>query len=214
MLNIQRFVCNPIQENCYVVSDSTGSCVIVDCGAFYEEEKAALKKYISNNNLKPEHLIVTHGHIDHNIGNKFVYDTYGLLPEVHEADEDLMNALPQQAKELLSIELQKTLPPVGKYLTEDDVITFGDHRFKIIATPGHTPGGVFFYCEEEHLAFSGDTLFHNSVGRTDFEGGSMFLLIQSLRRISQLPDETVVLPGHGVDTTIGNELSSNPYIDR
>ncbi|MGI6232187.1 MAG: MBL fold metallo-hydrolase [Prevotella sp.] len=214
MLNIQRFVCNSIQENCYVVNDSTGSCVIVDCGAYYEEEKAALKKYISDNDLKPEHLIVTHGHIDHNIGNKFVYDTYGLLPEVHEADEALMRSLPEQAKALLDINLQEDLPPVGKYLNEDDKINFGEHQFKIIATPGHTPGGVFFYCEKEHLAFSGDTLFHNSIGRTDFEGGSMFLLIQSLRQISQLPDETIILPGHGVDTTIGDELASNPYMDR
>lgn len=104
--------------------------------------------------------------------------------------------------------------PVGKFLAADDVICFGSHQFTLLETPGHTPGSVFVYCAEENVAFSGDTLFHYSIGRTDFPGGSMFMLIQSLRMVCQLPDETRIYPGHGEETTIGTELAGNPYLDR
>ena len=201
MMNIERFVCNDIRENCYVVSDSSKECVIVDCGAYYEAEKQALKKYIEDNGLTPTHLIATHGHVDHHLGDRFVFDTWGLKPEVPASDETFM----QQ---------QDDFAPVGHYLAANDTISFGDHTFSIIETPGHSPGSVFFYCEEENVAFSGDTLFKGSIGRTDFQGGSMFMIIQSLRRISQLPDATKILPGHGEMTTMGYEETTNPYLDR
>lgn len=203
-----------IRENCYVVSDDTKQCVIVDCGAYYPEERKAVEKYIEDNHLEPQHLICTHGHIDHNFGNNTIFELYGLKPEVHVDDEYLMDSLPSQAQSIAGVTLDYDMPPVGKYLTGKDVITFGDHQLHIIETPGHSKGSVFYYCPEEHLAFSGDTLFHNSIGRTDIPGGSMFQIIQSLRVISQLPDETRILPGHGSITTMGNELSSNPYLDR
>ena len=115
---------------------------------------------------------------------------------------------------VIGASLDYEMPPVGRYLREGDSIDFGTHHFTVIETPGHSPGGVFYYCKDEEVAFSGDTLFHNSIGRTDFEGGSMFMLIQSLRMISQMPDTTRVLPGHGPETTIGYEVAHNPYIDR
>ncbi len=215
MLKIQRFVCNMIQENCYVVSDDTKECVIIDCGAYYEHEKTAIKDYIESNGLTPVHLLATHGHIDHNFGNKFVYDTWGLKPLVHGGDEEYMNTLAEQAAALCGVQMgANDFSPVERYLTANDTIKFGHHEFSIIETPGHTQGGVFFYCKEENVAFSGDTLFHYSIGRTDFEGGSMFMLIQSLRMVSQLPDITKVYPGHGDATTIGIEVAGNPYLDR
>ena len=93
-------------------------------------------------------------------------------------------------------------------------MTFGNHTINVIETPGHTKGSVFYYCPDEKVAFSGDTLFKGSIGRTDLPGGSMFQIIQSLRMITQLPDDVVILPGHGDKTTIGLELASNPYLDR
>lgn len=203
-----------IQENCYIVSDETRECIIIDCGAFYPEEREAVVSYIRNNRLSPRHLISTHGHIDHNFGNNTIYETFGLRPEAPEGDEALMGKLSEQAEAILGAKLDYTMPPVGKYLQADEVIRFGTHQFSIINTPGHTPGSVFFYCAAEKTAFSGDTLFRYSIGRTDLEGGSMFQMIQSLRIISQLPDETIVLPGHGEQTTIGDELAGNPYLDR
>lgn len=215
MLRIEHFVCNMIQENTYVVSDDTNECIIIDCGVFYESEKKALSEYILQNHLHPTRLIATHGHIDHHLGDLYAYKTWGLKPEVHEADEKLMQQLPQQAKAICNLNMtQEEFAPVGNYFSASDHISFGNHSLNIIETPGHSPGSVFFYCEEEKVAFSGDTLFHGSVGRTDFIGGSMFMLIQSLRRVSQLPDDTVILPGHGQKTTIGQEETSNPYLDR
>ncbi|MDY6409420.1 MAG: MBL fold metallo-hydrolase, partial [Prevotella sp.] len=99
-------------------------------------------------------------------------------------------------------------------ITDNQDITFGNHKLKVIPTPGHSKGSVTFYCKEENVAFTGDTLFQQSIGRTDLHGGSMMQIIQSLRILAQLPDETVVKPGHGNDTTIGRELESNPFMER
>lgn len=215
MIEIQRFVCNMIQENCYVVSDETKEAVIIDCGAYFESERSAISDYIKEKGLHPVHLLATHGHMDHNFGNKFIDDQWGLKAEVHASDEELMKQLHQQTKDVLHIEMQpENFPAVGKLLHGNDTISFGSHHFTIIETPGHTPGGVFYYCEQEHVAFSGDTLFRGNIGRADLPGGSMFLLIQSLRAVSQLPDNTDVYPGHGDATTIGREVASNPYLDR
>lgn len=216
MLNIQRFICNPTRENTYVVSDETKECVIIDCGAYYEPEKEALKKYIESNGLKVRHLIATHGHIDHNFGDKFVYDTWGVKPEAGTADDQLFKSMPEQAKAICGIDnfTQDDFVCVGKCLDEHDTVDFGSHKFTVLETPGHSPGGLTYYCEQERVAFTGDTLFQGSIGRTDFEGGSMFMMLMSLRHLSQLPDDVRVFPGHGAETTIGAEVASNPYIDR
>ena len=215
MLQIKRFVCNVIQENCYVVSDETQEAVIIDCGAQFEAERQAIKNYIESNHLRPVHLLATHGHVDHNIGNKFVFDTWGLKVELHKDDEPLISTLSEQAEQFMRQELAKDeQPPVGRYLEENDTITFGTHTLQVIETPGYSQGSVFFWCKDEKVAFSGDTLFRNSVGRADLPGGSMFLLIQSLRMVCQLDDDTRILPGHGEETTVGRELASNPYLDR
>ena len=115
---------------------------------------------------------------------------------------------------IVGANIDAEMPAAGRLLSENDTIEFGSHKFVVIETPGHSPGGVFYYCKEENVAFSGDTLFKGSIGRTDFVGGSMFMLIQSLRMISQMPDEVKLLPGHGLETSIGEEVAHNPYIDR
>ena len=214
MLNIKRFACNMLQENCYIASDDTKECVIIDCGAYYEEERKAIVDYIRDNELVPKHLIVTHGHLDHNFGNNTIFEEFGLKPEVAAKDENLMNGFKEQAEKFYGMTLGYDFPPIGKLLSENDVISFGNHKFAIIETPGHSRGSVCYYCSEENVLFSGDTLFHMSIGRTDFKGGSMMQIIQSLRHLAQLPDETVVLPGHDFQTTIGEELAHNPYMDR
>ena len=214
MLNIKCFVCNMLQENCYVVSDETKECVIIDCGAFYEKEQKAIAQYIEAQGLSPIHFVATHGHVDHHFGDQFVYKKYGLKVKVHRADAFLMELLQEQAEAFAGVKLSGDFPSVDQYLNSDDTISFGSHQFTLIETPGHTPGSVFFYCQEEDVAFSGDTLFHLSIGRTDLQGGSMFQMIQSLRMLSQLPDNTKIYPGHGEPTTIGTELAGNPYMDR
>lgn len=213
MINIERFACNMLQENCYIVSDETKQCVIIDCGAYYEEERKAIARYVSDNGLKPVHLLVTHGHLDHNFGNAFVEKEYGLKPEVSQADQRLMEHMEEQAQ-TFNMTLNEPLPPVGRYFEDGEQIAFGSHKLTVIPTPGHSRGSVCFYCEQEHVMFTGDTLFKGSIGRTDFEGGSMLQIIQSLRMIAQMPDNIVVLSGHGEKTTLGFELAHNPYMDR
>ena len=214
MLTIKKFTCNMLQANCYVVSDETKECMIVDCGAFYPEERQAIVDYIRTNNLKPMHLVATHGHFDHNFGNDTIYKEFGLKPEIHRKDERLLQTIGDQAMTIVGANIDAEMPAAGRLLSENDTIEFGSHKFVVIETPGHSPGGVFYYCKEENVAFSGDTLFKGSIGRTDFVGGSMFMLIQSLRMISQMPDEVKLLPGHGPETSIGEEVAHNPYIDR
>ncbi len=214
MLNIKKFTVNPLQENCYIVSDETRECVIIDCGASSDKERSAITGYIRENNLQPKHHLLTHAHLDHCLGMKAIADEFGVKPEVHLKDQPLIDQLDMQSEMILGQPLSERMPPVERYFTEKDTILFGSHSLEIIETPGHSPGSVFFLCKEEKAAFSGDTLFRGSIGRTDFWGGSMFQIIQSLRMVCQLSDDIKVYPGHGEPTTIGHECATNMYLDR
>lgn len=214
MLTIKTFACNMLQENCYIASDETGEAVIIDCGAFYPEERQAIVDYITTNNLTPKHLLATHGHLDHNFGNNTICDVFHLQPEVSHRDKNLIDTLKNQGRHFYNMELDYDFPPVGHYLEDNEIITFGNHGISVIETPGHSKGSVVFYIPTENVLFSGDTLFYRSIGRTDFAEGSMFMIINSLHRLAQLPDNTRVLPGHGIETTIGDELAHNPYMGR
>lgn len=212
MLNIKTLTVNPLQENTYIVSDETQEAVIIDCGALYAEERMAVVNYIRDNYLKPQRLLCTHAHLDHCFGINTIYEEFGLKPEVAASDDFLMENQQGQASQMFGMTLPYDIPPIAPYLKADDTIAFGSHVLTIIPTPGHTPGSVFFYCKEEDVAFSGDTLFRMSVGRTDFERGSYQQLMESLQRIATLPPQTRVYCGHGPATTIGDELQYNLYL--
>ena len=212
MMNIRRFVCNMLQENCYVVSDDTRECVIIDCGAFYPEERTAIVDYIRTNQLTPTHLLATHGHLDHNFGNNTIFEEFGLKPEASEQDEYLMNSLVRQGEAMYGLQLEYDFPSVENYLQANQIVTFGYHKLRVLTTPGHSRGCICFVCDAEKVVFTGDTLFRMSIGRTDFEGGSTQQIIDSLHRLAKLPDETVVYPGHGPQSTIGDEKKYNPYM--
>ena len=212
MIKVSRFVCNMLQENAYVVSDESCEAVVIDCGALYDMERNAIIRYIKDNELKPVHLLCTHGHFDHVIGNNTITREFGLKPEVAAEDKHLMN-LKKQLKDMMGMDYDNEVPPIGRLLTANDIIGFGTHSIKILPTPGHTPGSVTFYIETEHVAFTGDTLFKMSIGRTDFEGGSWTDMTNSLINVlAKLPANTKVYPGHGEPTTIGDELRYNPYM--
>jgi len=212
-MKIKRFACNPLQENCYVVSDESGEAAIVDCGAFYQEEKQAVSQYIADEGLKPVVLLNTHGHFDHAFGNAYIYNVFGLKARVHPADAYMLAQLDQQCLRLMGTARGVENSPLGDALRDGEAISFGSHTLRVIHTPGHSRGGCCFWCEGEGVAFSGDTLFRMSVGRTDFEEGDYGQLVQSLRRLTRLlPPETKVLPGHGPATTMGDEAMYNPYL--
>ena len=197
-----------------MVSDDSLECVIIDFGAYYDAERDALVNYINDNNLKPVHLLCTHGHFDHNFGINTVYETWGLKPEIAAEDEWLITNLSGQFYDMAGVKLRWAYPEPGHFFAADEVINFGTHQLQILRTPGHTPGGVTFYCAEEKAAFTGDTLFRMSIGRTDFERGSYEEILNSLSKvIAQLPADTTVYPGHGPKTNISDELSYNPYLN-
>ena len=214
MLRIQTFEVNPLHENFYVINDETKECVIIDCGALTEAEQNAVITYIREEGLKPVHNLGTHGHLDHHFGDAAILSAFNLQPEVAQGDKVLMQHPREAALQMLGMDLNIDLPAGNLKLTENEEVKFGSHTFKIIRTPGHSPGSVSFYCAEENVLFTGDTLFKGSIGRTDFPGGSMFQIISSLRELAQLPDKTIVYPGHGPQTSIGFELAHNPYMDR
>ena len=204
MIDIKTFVFNTLQENTYVVSDETREAVVIDCGALFDEERARLVGYIREKGLTVVRLLATHGHFDHNFGNDTVWREFGLKPEVAAEDEWLMD-LRRQVREMMGADYDREFPPVGGRLAEGDVVRFGTHELRVMSTPGHTRGSVTLYCEAERAAFTGDTLFRQSYGRTDFESGSMAEMRESLKRLVALPADTRVYAGHGASTTIGDE---------
>lgn len=214
MLTIKKFECNMFSENCYVVSDETKECMIVDCGALYEAEQNAIETYIRENELKPVVCALTHAHVDHIFGVRFICDRYNLKPVLREKDMPLYEGFQTQAQQMCGMDVDYSMPSETVFVEENDEVKFGTHAFRVIETPGHSRGSIFYYCEEEKVMFSGDTLFRGSIGRTDLPGGSMFQIIQSLRMITQYPDDTKVYSGHGPETTIGYELATNMYLDR
>ena len=213
MISIKTFAFNLLQENTYVVSDDTLECVIIDCGAYYDDERKAITEYIDSQGLKPVHLLATHGHWDHNLGIDTIYQNYGLQVEAAKEDDFIITDIPRNFQSIIGAPLRREYPPVGRYFSPGEVISFGNHSLQVLKTPGHSPGSVVFYCAEEHTAFTGDTLFRMSVGRTDFEGGSYTDLMASLANVlAKLPSDTVILPGHGPQSTIDYELHYNPYL--
>lgn len=212
MLNIQRIAVNMIEENCYILWDDTLEAAIVDCGAFYEEDRKAISDFIAEKQLKPQLHLLTHGHFDHVFGAQFVADTYGMHPYMAATEVDNYSSQKEQLFMFLHRDLPLSLPSVGKTLADGETVSFGHQEFKVIYTPGHTSGGVCYYNEKEKVLLSGDSLFQGSIGRTDFPGGSSKTLVDSLRqRILTLPEEVTVLPGHGPETSIEFEKRHNPY---
>ena len=133
--------------------------------------------------------------------------------EAAKEDEFIISDIPHNFQSIIGAPLRREYPAVGRFFTPDEVIRFGHHSLQVLKTPGHSPGSVVFYCAEERTAFTGDTLFRMSVGRTDFDGGSYTQLMSSLANVlAKLPADTVILPGHGPQSTIDYELRYNPYL--
>ena len=214
-VKVEKWVVNRCEECTHIVYDTDSrEAVIVDCGVYYENERRRLLAFIKENGLRPIRLLLTHAHHDHVCGNDLILDHYGLLPEVHEADAPLMKGhLMLRIAEFYNNNYPYPIPMPEHYLTDGEEIPFGNHVLKVIHTPGHSPGSVFFYCKEAGIAFSGDTLFARDIGRTNLPFGSETDIFESLNRITQLlPDETVIYPGHGGKTTIGKEKETNPFL--
>jgi glyoxylase-like metal-dependent hydrolase (beta-lactamase superfamily II) len=211
MLKIKTFVFNPVQENTYLLYDETTEAVIIDCGAYSNDEKKQLSDFIREKELTLKHVLNTHLHFDHILGNGFLYETYGLKPEYNPADE----AIPGFKEGTIRFGFSTfkcELVLAEQYIEDKDIITFGNTRLQVLATPGHSPGSLSFYSEKDACVFTGDALFRFDIGRTDLWGGNSEELLQSIKnKLFTLPDKTVVYPGHAEISTIGEEKKYNPY---
>lgn len=212
MLQVASFTFNDFAENTYVLYDDSQECIIFDPGCYTATEQQTLRRFIAEKNLKPVHLINTHCHIDHVLGNDFISQTYGLPVELHQLEVQLLENLPRQA---LMFGLERVQPCLAPrvYLSEGDTVSFGNTNLRILLTPGHSPGSLSFYNEAAQIVIAGDVLFRESIGRTDLPGGSFPVLLSSIRtKLFSLPDEVRVFCGHGEPTTIGHEKRYNPFM--
>jgi glyoxylase-like metal-dependent hydrolase (beta-lactamase superfamily II) len=210
-MKIKRFEFNPLPVNCYILWDETNEAVVIDPGCSYDSEKQALKDFIVKNNLQLKHLLNTHLHPDHVLGNAFVEREFGLKTEANKADEYWLESMPQQSRSL-GLEYNDDPVHIGIYLNDGDIVKFGNTTLECILVPGHSPGGLVFYCKLGKCMFSGDVLFQGSVGRADLAGGNFDDLIEHIQsRLFTKPNDVVVYPGHGAPTTIGMEKAENPF---
>ncbi|MBE9491531.1 MAG: MBL fold metallo-hydrolase [Bacteroidetes bacterium] len=212
MIKIERFIFNLFEVNTYVLYDETKESVIIDPGCYESAEQNRLKKFIEEKGLKPVRLLNTHTHIDHILGNQFIVNQYNIKLEIHEKGLIFLNKLPVTAVGFGMI--VDEVPQPGNFIKNGDIIKFGNSRLKVLYTPGHADGSVCFYNEEQKFVIVGDVLFNQSIGRTDLPTGDFDLLNKSIEEeLFTLPDDVIVYPGHGPETTIGFEKINNPYVD-
>ena len=211
-MNIVKFTFNPIQENTYIVWDDTLECIVIDAGNCSAAEDSRLTDFITEHNLKPVMAVNTHGHFDHLLGVNYLKQTFEVQFALSSKDEYL-RSMASASCAMFGLDLQVEVPQIDIDLDSVDSITFGDTTLKVIKTPGHTPGCVSLLEEKSGNLFTGDTLFNESIGRTDLPGGDYSAIMNSIvKKLLPLGDEVVFYPGHGEKSTIGHQSLYNPFI--
>ena len=213
MLSVKTFVFNDLGVNTYVVYNENNDCVIIDAGNNLKEEDEYIIGFIDRNGLKPMILLNTHSHIDHVMGNAALAKYYGIPLASHPIEKPFYDKVWAYAAAFgINFTQDRCLTPTID-LADGEIINIGDDKLQVIFTPGHSPGHVCFYDENDGLLFSGDLLFHRNVGRWDLPGGDYNQLAKSLREVLyKLPDKTVVYCGHGIKTILGEEKRFNPEV--
>jgi hydroxyacylglutathione hydrolase len=206
-MNVQILTLGPVGTNCFIVwNRDGGNALVIDPSS----EATVILDFLDRHRLRVTAYLLTHGHVDH----------LSALSEAHRARPAPVAMHPEDQRwAFLPINQLPPFyppppppPPIERALAEGQTWTDGDWSYRVLHTPGHTPGGVAFYFEDQRALFGGDTLFRGSVGRVDLPGGDARRMTQSLRRLATLPDDTVVYPGHGETTTIGEEKRTNYFL--
>lgn len=209
-MKVDQLILGAYQTNSYVVRAEAAStdCLVIDTGL----DSGALVDFLAAEQLQPTALVLTHGHVDHIAGIGELREHFAHVEVyIHELDAEMLTD-PATNLSALSGGMFEA-GPADELVKGGDVIKAAGLVFTVLHTPGHTPGGISLYSAENAAVFVGDALFADSVGRTDFPGGSMAQLVTSIKtKLLSLPDETVVYPGHGPSTTIGRERSHNQYL--
>jgi glyoxylase-like metal-dependent hydrolase (beta-lactamase superfamily II) len=212
MIQIKTFVFSPFYENTYVLYDETRQAVVIDPGCNTSAERNTLKDFIQSNDLQVVKLLNTHCHIDHVFGNQFIKDTYGVKLYIHRLDVPTLKAC-KFASEMYGIKpFIESEPDV--FVAEGETIEFGNSKLDILFVPGHAPGHIAFVAKEQKSVWSGDCLFKESIGRTDFPGCNHQDLMDSItQKLFALGDDFTVYSGHGPTTTIAHEKAHNPFLN-
>ena len=212
MFRIIHLAVNPFEENVLIlVDEDTQDAIVIDPGMLYPEELQKFDEIIREEGLHLTQIVNTHQHLDHIFGANAVKDKYGIPLAASPSDDTFGQSVATHAARF---GIKAGAKPVVRdiALADGDTITVGKSTLHVLAVPGHTPGGLAFYCPEQKFIITGDSLFRGSIGRTDL-GGDQATLVSSIRsKLLTLPDDTTVIPGHGPTTTIGAEKRHNPYI--
>lgn len=205
-MEIAILTVGPVQTNCYIVNkEGSSSCIVIDPG----EETEKIAAYIGKKGLKNEGILLTHGHFDHITGISGLLSLVGGKVYAYETERELMMDPRQNGSVMMGYEL--AMEP-ERLLRDGQVLNIAGMDFKVIHTPGHTKGSCCFYSEEDKILFSGDTIFMESVGRTDFPTGNARELMDSVRnKVLSLSPDVTIYPGHGPETDVAYEMANNPY---
>ena len=208
---VNRFVFNSFGVNTYVLTDNTGKCLIVDPACQSKQEENELASFLADNNLQPTGMVNTHFHIDHIVGNTFICNTFNLRPQCHKGSKMFWETAVEFGS-VFGIKVENLIIP-SDFIEDGDSIEFGNSSIEVLYTPGHADGSVCLVNHDERYVIAGDVLFRDSIGRTDLPTGNFDVLYQSITsKLFTLPDDYVVYPGHGPETTIGYEKLNNPFL--
>lgn len=211
-MTIQTIVFNPLQVNTYLLSDQDGNAILIDPANFDPTEDKRLKNLVESQGLQVKKILFTHLHFDHLLGAGFAKNLTGGRCYASQGDIDWLKNIEGYAA-AFGLSVQGKDFELDGYLYDGQIIEVGQIRLEVIATPGHSIGGLSFYLPSESCLFSGDSLFATSIGRCDLPGGNYNELIESIqKKLLCLPNETVVYPGHGSQTSIAFEKQHNPYL--
>ena len=211
MMEVKSFTFNDYQENTYLVIKD-GKCIIIDPGNYYDNENSEIKNFIEDNSLSPLFILVTHVHIDHVLGIKYLSDEYSIDTYIPKSELDFHDNMINYAS-MFGFDKYDHQNNI-KLIDDSSKLSFIEVPIEILSLPGHSPGHLGFYFRENKICFSGDVLFKNSIGRTDLPGGSHDVLIESIKnKLFLLGDDDTIFPGHGPITTIIEEKKNNPFLN-
>jgi hydroxyacylglutathione hydrolase len=210
MLHVQRFTFNQLAEHTYIIYDETKDCIIVDPGCSTVEEEQKLSNFITEQGLRVTHLINTHCHVDHIVGNAYVKRTYAVPLAIHPEEVFMLQWSPRYAPQYGIAYCEPVVADL--FLQAGDKVQVGNSQLQVLHVPGHSPGHIALYSAAEQFCLVGDVLFKNYIGRTDLPGGDYEVLMHSIHeQLFLLNDQVTLYPGHGTKTTIGIEKANNPF---
>lgn len=221
-MQIQSFTVNPFSVNAFILWNDSGYGILIDPSVSNSAEQAKLTQFLKDKGITVKHVVNTHLHLDHILGNAFVERTFGVKAEAHEEDNFLLD-LQEEQSQMYGLPFDEPAPELGNFLAEGDAVEVPGIKLHVLHIAGHSPGGIALYCDQPGevtfngkyagrtpaLLFAGDILFAGGRGRSDLFGGDDDALVNGIKnKLMSLPADTIVFPGHGPFTTIGDERSN------